>query len=260
MLSSLSLLGFVLLQISTSRASPAGPAYARAVTTTAATSLPNSCTRSSPSHSKQSNAPSSPYATLSTQAPASPHYSLINIQPRDDSSSSTTVSSYSGNLLITFAPITTTNSEGSLTTIPASTPSGQPAVATPYPPPPAPPTSGLSIGAKAAIGSGAVVACIFFGFFLCCVYAQTRQRRSRRLQDANGQPKDANVLTDLQPIPAQRDHKYAVMVNEARQPSPGGQSFMTAPPNQSSADPYQAGLPRPISRFPSHHSTRRPVS
>jgi hypothetical protein len=238
---SLSLLAFVLLQLSTSRASPTAPVSvsAQAITTTTAI-----LSNSNPTHSIQSNALTSTATTPSTTALASPHSSLINIQPRAADSSS--VTSYSGNLLITYAPITTT-SNGVLTTIPASTPSGQGLFATPYPSPPPPPTSGLSLGEKAAIGTGAVVACIFLGMFFCCVCAQTRQRKSTRRQDLDGKApgarssmldvfsprlgkpydnygegKDANGLKDLKPTSAVTDHKHTALVHEARQPPPAG--------------------------------------
>lgn len=161
---SLPLLG-LLLQILTSHASPA-----------ALTSSPNS-----------------------PQTTAFPDISAIMLQARDSSTSSSTVKSYSGNLLITFAPVATTIS-GTPTTLIASTPSGQAAVATPYPPPPSLPTSGLSIGAKAAIGAGAVVVCIFLGFALCCFAMQTRHKRANRRAAANGGiVKEGNPLIDMKP-------------------------------------------------------------
>jgi hypothetical protein len=197
MLSSLSLslplLG-LLLQISTSHASPA--------------SL------------------TSPHALSSTTTPPpQPDFSLMLLQVRDSSSSTTTVKSYSGNLLITFAPVPTTIS-GTPTTLSASTPSGQGAVATPYPLPPPPPGSGLSIGEKAAIGAGAVVVCIFLSFALCCVAAQTRQKRANRRLALNGgqvQGKDGVGvgLMDLRPMAAGPgepgpDRKFAGMGPGAR--------------------------------------------
>lgn len=244
MLSSLSLLAFVLLQISTSRASPAAPVSAPAISITTA-SLSSSCsTIVSPDRdhsmcnltpSIQGSAFTSTHASPSTTALASPNPSLINIQPRADSSS---VSSYHGNLLITYAPITTTGANGRKTTISASTPSGQGSFATPYAAPPPRPSSGLGVGAKAAIGTASVVVCIFLGFFLCCVCAQMRQRKSIKYQDPDGETsgakrgmanifsprvgkphdnygegKDANSLKDLKPIPTVKDRKV-------RQPSP----------------------------------------
>ena len=166
---SLSLLSFLLLlRISTSHASPA--------------------------------ALTSPHAPPHTTPAPLPDFSAIMLQARDSTSSDTTVTSYSGNLLITFAPLPTIIS-GTPTTLSASTPSGQAAVATPYPLPPAPPGSGLSIGAKATIGAGAVVVCIFLGFALCCVAVQTRQRRAnRRLAMNGGQVEEGNPLMDLKPM------------------------------------------------------------
>lgn len=155
------------------------------------------------------------------------------MQPR--AANPSPVTTYTGNLLVTYAPITTTDSNGALTTIPASTPAGQPTKAPKYTPYPKPIT--YPKGPKAAIGAAAVVACIFLGLILFCVCAQRRQRRRITQQDYDAQGPDAKDgmfgifqprtgnyhdhaegkdAISLKSMPAATDHKHAATVHQMR--------------------------------------------
>lgn len=333
MLSSLSLLAVLLLQVSTSRASPSVPVSTQAIVTTiTAPTVSNSVSTSqtviestssyediqtittvdsngNPLTTTTDNGPTStvieitsdvvvtipitayitfestigqttilgPDPTTSSNAPASTAASttasaasVVNVSPAP--AGSTETGTYVS-LGITYAPTTASNSDAGSTVTAISSTSGASRGAAGFPtgaPPPAQ-IGGMSVGAKAAIGTAAIVVSIFLGIFLFWLDRLRRQRNAIREQYPDGQaPGDeAGIFGFFSPIVGKPYDKEDKDITQAEKP-PGmdrkpstmvrdlGNDDITPPAVEEPQQPYRRPIPQ---RNPySPHSPISPIS
>lgn len=207
------------------------------------------------------NTPSShklqiPTTASTTAAPTPSSPSVVNVSPAPAGSTETSTYISQG---ITYAPATTSSGDAGSTITSISSPTSSAYKGSPSFPSNTPQQNkagGISTGAKAAIGTSAVVVCIFLAILLFWLDRLRRQRKAIREQYPAGQaPGDeAGIFGFFSPIvgkPYEKDGQDDMMYN-----NPAG---ITRKPSAMARELYPDDLTPPAVEAAQEQPYRRPI-